>query len=99
MRAWLVGEYEAVLFEEDSGPVGHALFLRETDYFYLRQFFICPEHRRQGRGRAALDWLRTDRWQDLSRVRLDVLVGNAVGQAFWRSVGFQDYCLTMEWRR
>jgi hypothetical protein len=30
------------------------------------------------------------------RVRRDVLVGNAGGIAFWRSLGFADYCLTME---
>jgi hypothetical protein len=29
-------------------------------------------------------------------VRVEVLVGNAVGVAFWRSVGFRDYCLTLE---
>ena len=32
----------------------------------------------------------------MPRIRLEVLVGNANGIAFWRSIGFQDYCVTME---
>ena len=31
-----------------------------------------------------------------ARIRLDVLIGNAGGIQFWRSVGFEDYCITME---
>jgi hypothetical protein len=30
-------------------------------------------------------------------VRVDVLVGNAAGVAFWRAVGFADYAVTLEW--
>jgi hypothetical protein len=29
-------------------------------------------------------------------VRVEVLVGNADGLAFWRAVGFRDYALTLE---
>jgi ribosomal protein S18 acetylase RimI-like enzyme len=63
---------------------------------YLRQFYVPLELRRQGIGRAAIEHLRAHYWQDRPRIRLDVLCGNATGIAFWRAVGFEDYCLTLE---
>lgn len=97
MEGWLRGEYQAALFELEGTPVWYALFRREPDFVYLRQFFVSPEYRRRGIGREALEWLRKNVWADDPRIRLDVLVGNAAAIAFWRSVGFRDYCLTMEW--
>ncbi len=95
MTQWLGGEYEAILFEEPQQTVGYALFRRDSEYVYLRQFFIRPECRRRGFGRAALAWLCRQAWGG-ERVRVEVLVGNAAAISFWRSVGFQDYCLTLE---
>ena len=95
MAGWLGGEYEAVLFEEAGASAGYALYRRDPEYIYLRQFYVCPECRRLGVGRAAVAWLWRHAW-DESRVRVEVLVGNAVGVAFWRSVGFADYALTLE---
>jgi GNAT superfamily N-acetyltransferase len=97
MSDWLkAGEYQAVLFECDGRAEGYALFRRDTHFIYLRQFFVRRECRRKGKGRAAFQWLKNNAWTGNPRIRLDVLVGNAVGHAFWRSVGFQDYCMTME---
>lgn len=96
MQRWLAGEYRAVIFEDDAGPAGYALFRYEPDWVYLRQFFVEPARRRQGIGRAAIERLRDQFWQDSPRLRIDVLVGNAAGIAFWRSTGFVDYCITME---
>jgi hypothetical protein len=45
---------------------------------------------------AAVEWLRCHDWADAGRLRLDVLIGNERGIAFWRAVGFTDYCLTLE---
>jgi GNAT superfamily N-acetyltransferase len=95
MAGWLAGEYEAVLFEEGGPPVGYALYRREPAYVYLRQLFVRPGDRRRGVGRAAIDWLRRHAWAG-GRVRVEVLVGNAAGVAFWRALGFADYCLTLE---
>lgn len=103
MRSWLEGEYQAVLFEDGQGAAGYALYRREAEWVYVRQFFVRPERRRQGIGRAAWAWLRENPWRDAPRIRLDVLIGNASGLRFWRSLGFEDYCITMErpagWRR
>lgn len=88
--------YEAVVIEDAGVPLGYALYKREPDWIYLRQFYIKPEFRRRGYGRTAVNWLRAHSWCNCPRLRLDVLVGNDAGIAFWRSVGFLDYCLTME---
>jgi GNAT superfamily N-acetyltransferase len=100
MAAWLEAEYQAVLFEDATAEppdvVGYALFRREPDFVYLRQLFVARARRRQGIGRAALDWLWQHAWADAERLRIDVLVGNAGARAFWKSVGFADYCFTME---
>jgi GNAT superfamily N-acetyltransferase len=96
MEGWLGGKYEAVLFSDATGPAGYALFRRDEDYIYLRQFFVEPDRRRQGIGRAAMTWLLENAWNEAPRIRLEVLVGNSAGIAFWRSLGFVDYCVTME---
>lgn len=96
MRAWLAGEYRAVIFAAEQGPVGYALFREEPEHIYLRQFFVQHDSRRQGIGRAAIEHLVRNEWPRHKRIRLDVLVGNTAAIAFWHSVGFADYCLTME---
>lgn len=96
MTDWLEGEYQAVIFEAEAQPLGYALYRFEPEYVYLRQLFVLPEHRRRGIARTALEWLRRNVWGERPRVRIDVLVGNRSGIEFWRSVGFSEYCLTME---
>ena len=61
MRTWLRGEYHAVLFEDQQGAAGYALYKWEPEWVYVRQFFVRPERRRQGIGRAAWVWLRRTR--------------------------------------
>jgi len=72
------------------------LYRVEPEHIYLRQLFVQPEMRRRGIARRALEWLRQNAWGVRARVRIDVLVGNHSAIEFWRSVGFTDYCLTME---
>jgi GNAT superfamily N-acetyltransferase len=95
MGQWLNGEYKAILFQLRGQPIGYALYRRSPEHFYLRQFFVDPKHRRKGIGTTALGWLRENVWAG-ERVRVNVLIDNLSGIAFWRSVGFQDYCLTLE---
>lgn len=95
MKNWLQGEYRAVILS-DGQPVGYALFKSEKDLIYLRQFFVRPERRRSGIGRAAIEVLRKEIWPSGIRLTVDVLCHNTGGVAFWRSVGYQDYCLTLE---
>jgi GNAT superfamily N-acetyltransferase len=96
MAGWLQGEYEAVIFEQDGQPLGYALYRREPDYVYLRQFYVVADRRRQGIGRDALRWLWGNCWVGASRLRIEVLVGNIAARRFWQAVGFQEYAIIME---
>jgi GNAT superfamily N-acetyltransferase len=96
MRNWLrKGEYRAVLFSSDE-PVCHAVFRQEPGLIHLRQFFVRRDRRRAGIGRAAVALLREQIWPRDVRLTVDVLCHNQGGVAFWRSVGYRDYNLTLE---
>jgi hypothetical protein len=95
MRKWLQGEYRAVVFSTDR-PVAYALFKQEEDRIYLRQFFVRREQRRNGIGRAAFALLQMQVWPSDLRLVVEVLCHNQAGVAFWHSVGYRDYCLTLE---
>ncbi|MHB1342641.1 MAG: GNAT family N-acetyltransferase [Coriobacteriia bacterium] len=96
MHGWLEGEYEAAMCESDGALIGYALYRRESDHVYLRQLFVREEDRRRGIATALLQWLWSNAWPDVERCRVEVLVGNSAGLAFWRAVGFSDYCVTLE---
>jgi GNAT superfamily N-acetyltransferase len=59
MRSWLAGEYQAVIFEAAGGIVAYALFREEPEEIYLRQLFVVRHKRRQGVGRKAIEFLRS----------------------------------------
>lgn len=96
MRDWLDSEYVAILFESDGQVVAHALYREQPEEIYLRQLFVARNRRRQGIGRQAIEILRSQFWQKNKRLTVDVLVHNTTAMAFWRAVGYQDYCLTLE---
>jgi GNAT superfamily N-acetyltransferase len=95
MKNWLRGEYRAVIFS-DTEPVAYALFKREDALLYLRHLFVRRDRRRAGIGRRAVQILRSEIWPSGIRLTVDVLCQNHAVIAFWRSVGYRDYCLTME---
>lgn len=88
-------EYQVLLFEEGETPLGYVVYVKEKDRVYLRQFFIDRKKRRRGLGKKAIDLL-FKKIGSRNRVVLDVLVHNRRGIAFWESLGFKPYCLTME---
>jgi GNAT superfamily N-acetyltransferase len=96
MTGWLRGDYQAVIVEHDDTIAGYVLFRRDPDHIYVRQIFVQAEHRRQGVGRALVQWAIRNAWHGAPRIRIEVLVGNAVGREFWRALGFRDYCIAME---
>ena len=96
MRGWLQSEYAAILFDEDGETVAYALYREESEEIYLRQLFVVRNRRRQGLGRQAIEMLRQKIWPAGKRLTVDVLVKNTAAVAFWRAVGYQDYCLTLE---
>jgi len=96
MRAWLAGEYRAVLFEAGGQTVAYALYREQPDEIYLRQLFVARGRRRQGIGRGAVEVLRSEVWPRHKRLTVEALVQNSAALAFWRAVGYRDYSLTLE---
>jgi ribosomal protein S18 acetylase RimI-like enzyme len=96
MRSWLKTEYQASIFEDNSGVVAYALYREEKDHIYLRQFFVARQKRRGGIGRECVNILFSQIWPKDKRITLNVLCQNHGAIAFWRAVGFTDYCLTLE---
>jgi ribosomal protein S18 acetylase RimI-like enzyme len=96
MRDFLAGEYQAILFEDAGQAVGYALFRERVDEIYLRQLYIIPGRRRQGLGRQSMQILREKIWPKDKRLTVEVLIGNTAAIAFWRAVGYKDYCLALE---
>ena len=95
MKLWLKTEYQAVLFSE-SDPVAYALYKRHADSIHLRQFFVRRDRRRMRIGHAAVAILRDEIWPKNVRLTVDVLCCNHGAVSFWRSVGYGDYCLSLE---
>ena len=96
MRDWLSGGYRATIFEDGGEVVVYALFREQLEEIYLRQFFVVQHCRRQGLGRRAWQLLRSQVWPKSKRLTVEVLVSNRSGVAFWRAMGYNDYCLTLE---
>jgi len=96
MRDWLASEYAAVIFEEAQEVVAYALYREQAGEIYLRQLFVVRNRRRQGIGRKAIEILRAKTWPGNKRLTVDVLVQNEAAIAFWRAVGYKDYCLALE---
>ncbi len=96
MKGWLEGEYKAVAFSIDADPTAYALYREGTEEIYLRQLFVKRGRRRQGIGREAVRILRREIWPSDKRLTVEVLTANEPAVVFWRSVGYADYCLTLE---
>jgi GNAT superfamily N-acetyltransferase len=95
MRVWLQTDYRGVIFWEGE-PVAYALYRKTDGQVHLRQFFVRRDRRRQGIGRRAIALLRHDVWPKDVRLTVDVLCSNLPAVAFWRSVGYRDYSLTLD---
>ncbi|SRR5579871_401825 len=97
MRGWIKkGEYQVCIFEAGGETIGYCVYRKEPEFTYIRQFFVARKLRRKGFGREAFGMMRKLHWIEAPRLRMDVLVDNTPAIRFWRSVGFADYCLTME---
>ena len=97
MRGWLAEDYQALIIQHNAKVIGYVLFRQDTDFFYIRHFLIVQAFRRKGLGKLAIQKLREDVWSSNRLLRLEVLVSNCRGTAFWQSVGFSGYSLTMEY--
>ena len=96
MRYWLSSDYTAVIFDKDGKTVAYALFRESEDEIYLRQLFVKRENRNRGLGKEVVRILKEEIWTKSKRLTVDVLSHNKAAIAFWHSVGYKDYCLTLE---
>ncbi len=104
MQGWLESEtWKIELLVQGEKIVGYILYRPEQDeYFpqqkvYLRQFYVLPDCRRQGLGRAAVKHF-LNQWPQGTRIVLEVLTSNAVGKAFWQCLGFTEYAVALEYQ-
>jgi predicted acetyltransferase len=93
MSGFLRGDFRAFFFKASNKILGYALVRTSPDPMYLRQFFICRDHRRRGYGKAAFHALLAH--LDIDSIDLDVLLGNRPGRSFWRSLGFEKRSVSM----
>jgi len=96
MSGFLRDEYEAVIVSSGRNDIGYVLYRKEPEWLYLRQIFVINKMRRKGIGRRIIEWLKDNPWKNCKRIRTDVLVDNTTGINFWKAVGFEEYCITME---
>jgi GNAT superfamily N-acetyltransferase len=81
-----------------DAPVGYGLAFDVAEHAfmpewqrsgYITQFFVAPEHRRQGVGQRMFDfiaeWLAS---RGVTSMQLNVSMDNPVGERFWRRQGF-----------
>ena len=74
---------------------GYAIFRELPDCVHLRHFFVEAAFRRRGYGRRAFERLR-EMFPRGKRILVEVLVWNAPGAAFWKSVGFEARYLGLQ---
>jgi len=95
-----------ILALAENGPVGYGLAFDVAEHAfmpewqragYITQFYVVPEHRRQGVGQlmfdAILQWLAS---RGVSDVQLNVMEDNTLGNRFWRRHGFVPHRLRMK---
>ena len=99
MENWLRKDHQAVVFESGLDIIGYALYRFDTEAVFLKHLFVSSEHQREGIAQNALDWMKSHVWKDKSRIRIEVLTANKKAIAFWKTVGFEDYCLSMEFEK
>ena len=95
-RGWFAQGRHVTIFVEAGEALGYAVWADEDDGVFLHAFFTARHRRRTGLGRQALDLLLNGPWAGKTNVRLDVLLTNPRGHAFWKAMGFTDRAMAME---
>ena len=95
MATWIATNYAAHILTADGEKAGYCVSRYDGDAIYIRQLYIERVYRRRGYGTYFVNWLHQHVWQS-RKLRLEVLAWNERGRQFWRSIGFQEYCVVME---
>jgi predicted acetyltransferase len=96
MAGWLAdGVHSAFVFSINGAPVAYALLRDDGATTLIHHFFVRREARRRGVGRGAMALLLTQIIPPERPVRVDVLVTNEAGRAFWAAMGFTPLALRL----
>lgn len=103
LSRWLSRDYSCWVFSLGAQVIGYILY-RPTDPdteghsggVYIRQFFIQPEFRGRGLGRAAFKLFQNDVIPPKTYITLEALTANPTGRSFWSALGFQEYSVRYE---
>jgi len=102
MTSFLHGDWHIRLVIAGDAPAGYALYQLQSDPFfpeievvYVRQFYIERDHRQPGLGTRAFHLLMQTCFPPGCRIKLEVMAGNAAGQAFWSKLGFEPYYISL----
>ena len=96
MRMWLEADHAAVIFKYNKEVVAYALYLEEAHQVWLKQFFVLRDARRKSIGQQAMRILRSLYWPAGKRLVVEVLMTNEAAIAFYKTIGFRDYNVTLE---
>jgi ribosomal protein S18 acetylase RimI-like enzyme len=103
LERWLKQTYRCVVFTQDGGLVGYALY-RPTNPdgeghlggIYIRHFFVVPALRRRRIGRRAFARMHEKIFPRHCYLTLNARSQNHAGQAFWRALGFVPHSIRYE---
>jgi ribosomal protein S18 acetylase RimI-like enzyme len=101
LKNWLHSEWRGVLFLNGAKVVGYTIYRLQRQEFdnrdtvYIRHYFIERDYRRFGFGSEGLEKLRAEIFPKGVTIYLEVLTHNERGRAFWQSLGFSEYSVTM----
>ncbi|WP_346353744.1 GNAT family N-acetyltransferase [Azotosporobacter soli] len=99
MKAMLAGGWQAVLAEDESGPIGYCLFsyqkigLGGRKEIYIRHFFLKQECRGCGIGKQFFDRLQQEFFPPDANIAVDALAQNSAACGFWQSVGLKAFSI------
>jgi ribosomal protein S18 acetylase RimI-like enzyme len=101
LKELLVSDNALVLIaRENEQPIGYSIARVEQGppvrgdrlFGFIDEMGVNAGYRHRGAGEMMLDEIRDwFRSQGIERIELYVLVGNEIGDAFWKKHGFQDF--------
>ena len=83
-------------FKEAEEIIGYALIRHTCSPLYLRQFYIDRAYRRKHYGEKAFHELL--KLLQVDTIDIDVLPWNEAGLQFWKSLGFTETCISMNYK-
>lgn len=100
------GDHRFWWAERNGAPIGFCVFTIGPHWYrqdltdgYVDEFYIAPEERRGGAGRAlAGQMLAEIRRHNVREIHLSVLIRNTRATAFWASLGFAPMTTKMALR-